>query len=229
MAATKAADILKKLKSMGSRRNIEGMARFGITPGKTYGVPKPAIRAIAKEIGKDHKLAQELWESGILDARVVASLIDEPKKVSESQMESWAKDFDCWDVCDQVCGNLFDKAPFAYGKAAEWGARKEEYVKRAGFALMAWLACHDKKAPDEKFERFFPVIRRASTDERNFVRKAVNWALRNIGKKNIALNKKAIECAKEIQGIDSKSARWIAADALRELQSEKIASRIKKK
>ena len=144
-------------------------------------------------------------------------------------METWVKDFDSWDVCDQVCSNLFDKTPFAYRKAIEWSKREEEFVKRAGFVLMATLSVHDKKADNKKFEQFFPIIKRESNDNRNFVKKAVNWALRQIGKRNLSLNKKAIKTAKEIQKMDSKSARWIASDALRELTSEKIQKRLKSK
>ncbi len=222
-------EIIKKLKSLSNPRAVEGMARFGINPKNTLGVSIPNIRDIAKKIGKDHDLALKLWSSGIHEARILAGFIDEPELISEKQMEAWVKDFDSWDVCDQVCMNLFDKTPFAFDKAKEWAARNEEFVKRAGFALMASLAVHDKKATDSEFERLLPLIKRGSTDERNFVRKAVNWALRQIGKRKPALNKKAIATAKEIQKIDSKAARWIAADALRELEDEKVQSRLKKK
>lgn len=172
------------------------------------------------EIGKDHFLAQELWASGIHEARILAGMIDEPEAVSEEQMDSWVKDFDSWDVCDQVCGNLFDRTPCAYKNAVEWSKRKEEFVKRAGFVMMAELAVHDKTAMDKEFLRFFTLVKREATDERNFVQKAINWALRQIGNRSRSLNRKAIETAKEIQKMDSKAARWIAADALRELSSK---------
>jgi 3-methyladenine DNA glycosylase AlkD len=155
--------------------------------------------------------------------------VDEPAKVTEAQLERWARDFDSWDICDGVCSNLFDRTPFARGKAIEWSARREEYVKRAGFVLMAALAVHDKKAPDALFREFLPLIEREATDERNFVKKAVNWALRQIGKRNGALNRDAIAAAKRIRRIDSKAARWIAADALRELQSAAVQERLKGK
>lgn len=171
------------------------MSRFGINPKNTLGISVYIIRGIAKKTGTNHKLAQQLWNSRIHEARLLAGFIDEPARVSERQMERWVKDFDSWDVCDQVCGNLFDKTKFAYKKALEWATRKEEFVKRAGFVLMAALSVHDKKTKDQKFERFFPAIKRYSTDERNFVKKAVNWALRQIGKRNINLNKKAIRAA----------------------------------
>ncbi len=219
--------LLKKLQSLSSPENIEGMARFGINPKKTFGIRKPVIREIARKIPKDHKLALELWKTGYLETRIIASLIDIPEKVTEAQMDRWVKDFDSWDVCDQCCINLFHKTPFAYDMVFKWSKSQEEYVKRAAFSLIAVLGVHDKKAADEKFIKFFPLIKRASTDERNFVKKAVNWALRQIGKRNMNLNKEALKLAKEIIKIDSKSAKWIAADAIRELENKKIRSRIK--
>jgi 3-methyladenine DNA glycosylase AlkD len=215
-------EIIIKLKSHSNPKNVEGMARFGINPKNTLGVSIPIIRKMGKEIGKNHELAQQLWKSGIHEARILAGLIDDSKLVDEEQMEKWAKDFDSWDVCDQVCMNLFDKTKYAYKKAMEWSSRKEEFVKRAAFALVASLSVHDKKAKDEDFLKFLPIIKRESTDERNFVRKAVNWALRQIGKRNNKLQKAAIKTAREILKIDSKSARWIASDAIRELESKKI-------
>ncbi len=217
---------MKRLRALSNPKNVEGMARFGINPENTLGVSIPNLRKLAKEIGKDHALAQQLWSSGIHEARILACFIDEPELVTEGQMERWAEDFDSWDVCDQVCGNLFDKTRFAYGKAFEWSKRKEEFVKRAGFAMMAWLAVHDKKADDAEFIKFLPIIKRESIDERNFVRKAVNWALRQIGKRNGKLKKEAIRTAREILKSHSKSrsARWIASDALRELMKNSHAA-----
>jgi 3-methyladenine DNA glycosylase AlkD len=204
------------------------MARFGIETSNALGISVSKLRKLAREIGPSHALAQELWESGIHEARGLAALIDEPKKVTEHQMERWVRAIDSWDICDGCCGNLFDKTPFAYRKAVEWSRREEEeYVKRAGFALMAWLAVHDKKASDAKFLRFLPIIRRESTDERNFVRKAVNWALRQTGKRSPLLNEAAIRTAQQIQKLDSRSARWLAADALRELTSEAVRQRLR--
>jgi len=222
-------DILKRLKSLSDPRAVEGMAKYGITPEKTYGVSIPNLRKIAKEIGKDHEFAQKLWGSDIRETRILASMIDNPETVTEEQMEEWVKDFDYWEICDQCCQNLFIKTDFAYQKAVDWSGRDEEFIKRAGFALMAWLAFKDKKAKDEQFEKFFPIIKREATDNRNFVKKAVNWALRQIGKRNIALNMKAIETAKEIQKIESKSAKWIAQDAIKELTSDAIQERLKKR
>jgi len=222
-------EVLKRLNSLSDPKALEGMARFGINPKNTYGVSIPNLRKMAKEIGKDHLLAKQLWSSSIHEARILAGFIDDKRKVTEAQMEQWVKDFDSWDVCDQVCMNLFDKTPFAYRKAIEWSKRDEKFVKRAGFALMATLAVHDKKAEDKQFEKFLPIIKRGSSDNRNFVKKAVNWALRQIGKRNMNLNRKAIETAKEIQKMDSKSAKWIAYDAIRELTNKKILKRLKSK
>lgn len=220
-------EILKRLKSMSNPKAVAGMARFGINPKNTYGVSIPDLRKMAKEIGTNHSLAQKLWSSGIHEARILAGIIDDPKMVTEKQMEKWIKDFDSWDLCDQCCGNLFDKTDFAYQKAVKWSKRDEEFVKRAGFVLMACLAVRDKKAKDKQFEKFFPLIKKESTDNRNFVKKAVNWALRQIGKRNRNLNKTAVKTAKEIQKIDSKSAIWIASDAIRELTSRTIQQRLK--
>jgi 3-methyladenine DNA glycosylase AlkD len=209
--------IIKKLKSLSNPKNVEGMARFGISSHKTFGVSMPELRKIAKETGRNHKLALDLWKTGYHEARILASLIDEPKQVTLSQMDNWVKDFDSWDVCDQCCMNLFDKTPFAYDMIFKWSSSKEEYIKRAAFALIAVLAVHNKKANDKYFIKFFPLIKKASTDERNFVKKAVNWALRQIGKRNKNLYQKAIKLAEEILETENKTARWIASDALREL------------
>jgi 3-methyladenine DNA glycosylase AlkD len=192
------------------------------------GVSVPDMRKLAKEIGKDHKLALDLWRTGIAEARLVAGMVGDPAKLTEEQMEDWVKDIDSWDVCDQVCMNLFEKNQLAWKKIIDWSEREEEFVKRTAFSLIACLAWHDKKASDEKFIGLLPVIIKGTTDERNFVKKAVNWALRNIGKRNLKLNKAAINTAKEIQRLDSKAARWIAADALRELESDAIQSRLRR-
>ncbi len=221
--------IIGELESLSNPEDAEGRARFGISHQKTYGIRMPELRRIAKNAGKDHELAEKLWNAGYGETKILASLIDDPKMVTEAQMERWVSEFDSWDVCDQCCINLFRKTPFARQKIFEWSVREEEFVKRAGFALIAVLAVHDKKADDEKFEEFFPLIIKGSSDSRNFVKKAVNWALRQIGKRNITLNKKAIEVAKEISNMDPKSAKWIASDAIRELESEKVQERIKNK
>ena len=217
--------ILSELKSLADPENVAGMARYGINPKNTLGVSIPRLRSMARGIGRDHELASALWGSGIHEARILAGLIDDPAMVTEAQIDRWVRDFDSWDVCDQICSNLFDKTKRAYEKAVVWSARNEEFVKRAGFVLMAALAVHDKKAPDARFKQFLPLIEREAGDERNFVKKAVNWALRQIGKRNRALNEAAKATAKKVQKMDSKSARWIAADALRELESDAVRKR----
>lgn len=221
--------MLKRLKLMSNPTAVEGMARFGINPRNTFGVSMPDLRRIAKEAGRDHALAQKLWQSGIHEAKIVACLVDDPKSVNEEQLERWVRDFDSWDVCDQCCSSLFDKTKFAYDKTVQWANQSEEFVKRAGFTLMAVLAVHDKKAADTDFLGFLPIIKDQSVDERNYVKKAVNWALRQIGKRNQNLNKAAIKAANEIRRIDSKSARWIASDALRELTSKAVQQKLTKK
>jgi 3-methyladenine DNA glycosylase AlkD len=204
------------------------MAKYGMTVEQRLGVSVPDMRKLAKEIGRDHKLALDLWRTGITEARIVAAMIDDPAKLTEEQMEDWVKGINSWDVCDQVCMNLFEKNQLAWKKIINWSEREEEFVKRTAFSLIACLAWHDKKASDEKFIELLPVIIRGATDERNFVKKAVNWALRNIGKRNLNLNRAAINAAKEIQRLDSKAARWVASDTLRELESDAIQSRLRR-
>lgn len=205
------------------------MARYGIRAVNVWGVSAPDLHGLAKELGRDHRLASQLWRTGVHDARILAALIDDPAKVTPSQMERWAGDFDSWAVCDAACGCLFDRTLHAWDKAVEWAGREPEYVKRAGFVLMATLAVHDKKAPDERFAKFLPLIVKHATDERNFVKKAVNWALRQLGKRNRRLNALAIRTAERIRRTDSRAARWIAADALRELTCGAVQARLQKK
>ena len=221
-------DVLDKLRSKAKPDQLAGMAKFGMAIERRLGVSVPDMRKLAKETGKDHQLALELWKTGIAEARMVAAMVDDPDKLTEEQMEDWVKDFNSWDVCDQVCMNLFEKNQLAWKKIIDWSTRDEEFVKRTAFSLIACLAWHDKKASDEKFTELLPVIIRGATDERNFVKKAVNWALRNIGKRNLNLNKAAIGAAKEIQRLDSKAARWVASDTLRELESEAVQARLRR-
>ncbi|HEY8402882.1 MAG TPA: DNA alkylation repair protein [Cytophagaceae bacterium] len=209
-----------ELKSLSVPENLEGMARFGINTEKALAVRIPELRKLARNIKKDHALALQLWETEIHEARILAAYIADPKQVTEELMEQWASDFYSWDLCDQVCGNLFDRIPIAFSKAKEWSGREKEYVKRAGFVLMASLAVHNKEAKDAQFTSFFPFIVEGATDERNFVKKAVNWALRQIGKRNAFLGEKAIALSEKLLTINSRSARWIAKDALRELKSK---------
>ncbi|MCI0439112.1 MAG: DNA alkylation repair protein [Chloroflexi bacterium] len=222
-------EVLSRIRDLGSSENRAGMARFGINAEKACGVSVPTLRMLAKEVGRSHDLAAQLWDSGVHEARILACLIDDPRQVTETQMERWVADLDSWDVCDGACGALFDKTPFAYAKAVEWSARSEEYVKRAAFSLMAALAVHDKKAADEKLIQFLPIIEREADDDRNFVKKAVNWALRQIGKRNLALNAAAVRVAEEIRATNSRSARWIASNTLRELTSDKVLTRLQEK
>jgi 3-methyladenine DNA glycosylase AlkD len=211
-----AAVPLARLKAQANPANVAGMARYGINPEGTLGVPMPVLRRMAKETGRSHALARDLWRSGVHEARILATLVEEPDSVTPGQMDRWARQFDSWDVCDQACQNLFRYAPAAFAKAAEWARAKPEFVRRAGFALMAGLAAADKTASDAQFEAFLPLIAEAAGDNRNFVKKAVNWALRQIGKRNPALRAKAIAAAEAIRRRNSPSARWIANDALRE-------------
>jgi 3-methyladenine DNA glycosylase AlkD len=221
--------IINILKSKARPDQLEGMARFGLAGKMRLGVSIPELRKMGKDIGKNHNLALDLWKSGIQEARILASMIDQSEEVNEQQMENWVKDFDSWDVCDQVCGNLFEKVDKVKEKIFEWSDRKEEFVKRSAFTLIACLAWHDKQASDEDFIRFLPLIKKGADDSRNFVKKAVNWALRNIGKRNHNLNKIAIKFANDIQKLNTKTARWIATDAIRELKSEAVQNRLTKK
>jgi len=219
-------EVVERLRSLGDPKAVAGMARFGIHASDVLGVSAPKLRGLAKEIGRDHALAGKLWRTGIHDARLLAALIDDPARVTLRQMERWAGDFNSWAVCDAACCCLFDRTVYAWDKAVEWTDREAQYVKRAGFVLMAALAVHDKRASDERFEAFLPYLVRHATDERNFVKKAVNWALRQIGKRNRHLNALATRTARDIRRIDAKAARWIAADALRELTSDKVQARL---
>ena len=218
-------EVIARLKAMENPVNIAGMARFGISSTNTLGISVVNLRKIAREIKKDHVLALKLWDSGIHEARILAGFIDDPKLVTEDQLNAWVQDFDSWDVVDQVCSLIY-RTSLVMGKIREWSGSDKEFIKRAAFTLIAEIACHDKQMKDNDFEPLFELIEKASTDERNYVKKAVNWALRGIGKRNLALNKRAIAAAREIKNLDSKSARWIAADALRELTGVAVQDRL---
>jgi len=229
----KAEEVLARLTALGDPKNVAGMERFGIKTPKSFGIRTPLLKQFAREVKKQaedrHALAQELWETGNFEARAVAFWIDEPKQVTKKQMDAWAKDFDNWATVDGTCCYLFCRTPYAYEKAVEWAGRKPEFIKRAGFSLMAYLAVHDKKAPDTKLADFLPIIEQHADDERNFVKKAANWALRQIGKRSLNLNKLGVETAERIGLQNTRSARWIASDALRELKSPQVLGRLKKK
>ena len=219
-------DIIRRLEELKDPAAVEGMARFGITPEKAYGVSMPALTKMAREIGTDHELAGRLWALNVRETRVLACLIDSPELVTEEQMEEWVHGFNYWELCDQCCIKLFRRTKFAYAKAIEWSSVDEEFVKRAGFVMMATMAVHEKKMPEERIMRFFSLIKDAAYDNRPLVKKAVNWALRQIGKRSMTLNKEAVKVAQEIEEMDSKDARWIASDALRELTSETVQNRL---
>jgi len=211
---------------MGSEHDRQGMARFGINVDNAFGVSVTDLRKVAREIGRDHRLAGQLWRSEVHEARILASMVEEPDRVTESQAERWLRGFDSWDLCDQVCMNLFDRLPFAFPKAKEWARREPEFQRRAGFALMASLASHAKSEPEESFLPFFPLIEEASTDDRNLVRKAVNWALRGMGKRSGLLHAAALGTARTLEGSEDRTARWIGRDAIRELESPKVLARL---
>ena len=223
---TTVEEVLKKLEARADPRVRAAMPHFGVRVEGALGISAPVLHRLAREIGRNHRLAQQLWKSGVHEARILAALVDDPTKVTEGQMERWARAFDSWDLVDGTCDYLFVYAAPVWKKTVEWTRRKEEYVRRSGFTLMACLAVHDKRAPDSRFARLLPLIRRAASDERNFVKKAVNWALRQIGKRNVRLNRLAIRTARTIRTIDSHAARWVAADALRELTSSAVQRRL---
>jgi 3-methyladenine DNA glycosylase AlkD len=226
-SALEVKQVIDRLKSISDPKAVEGMARFGIQSSNSFGVSVPKLRTLAREVGRDHLLASQLWETGLHDARLLATMIDDPRQVTVAQMEKWVRDFDSWDVVDGCCGNLFDKTPFAVSRAKEWCRREAEYEKRAGFALMAELAVHDKNATDQVFLDFLPLIIGGASDKRNFVKKAVNWSLRQIGKRNLKLNKAAAKTALKIRKMESGSAKWVASDALRELKSPQVQERLR--
>lgn len=222
-------EVLRRLESKSRRDQLGGMARYGMSVENRLGLSVPDLRKMAKVIGKDHGLALGLWKTRFADARILAAMVDDSDLLDEQQMEEWVKDVNSWDVGDQVCMNLFEKSPLAWKKVDDWSMRDEEFVRRTAFGLLACLAWHDKKAGDEKFIRLFRVFARGAVDERSSVKKAVSWALRNIGKRNLRLNRAAVDEAKRIRMLNSKSARWIAADVIRELESEAVQERLKKR
>lgn len=234
-AAERARVLLGRLRELADPDNVAGMARYGINSRGTLGVPTPAVRELARELrplrrarpGFVHEVAADLWACGVHEARILAGLVDVPDLVTPEQADAWAADFDSWDVCDQVCG-LFASTPFAYAKVGQWTAAEPEFVRRAGFVLICTLAVHDKAAPDQHLIDLLPLVVRESTDARNVVRKAVNWALRQVGKRSPACHEAAVATGEEILALhpDVASARWIARDALRELRSDAVLARL---
>lgn len=221
--------IMKQLESLHNPHNIEGMARFGIRPKKTFGVSITDLRNIAKSYKGNHRLALELWEQGYRETRIISSLIDDPTKVTEQQLENWVVDLDCWDVCDQVCKNLFEKTPFAYKKARKWMDRDETFVKRAGFVTIAWLAVHEKKVEDDVFFDFFPQLIKHTDDERLYVKKAISWAFRQIGKRSLNARTKVLDTVESFTNSKDKSTRWIGKDVVKDLNNLKLLERLNKK
>jgi 3-methyladenine DNA glycosylase AlkD len=221
--------VLRELKGLANPKVRAKMAYFGVNVPKAHGISTPVLQQFAKHIGKDHRLAQELWTTGIHEARILATFIGEPEKVTATEMERWVSDFDSWDIVDATCCYLYALTKFAWKKEAEWSRRSEEFEKRAAFSLVAYLSYKDKEAPDTRFVQFLRVIEREAHDERNFVKKAVNWTLRNIGKRNVRLNQQAIRAAERIRKQDSRASRWIAGDALRELKSDEVQKRLRGK
>ena len=222
------ASVLTWLKRRGSARNREGMARFGLTSQNTLGVSLENIRVLAKRLGRDHDLALALWDTGVYEARMLTTFVDEPIRVTPAQMDRWCRDFDSWGICDALCFHLFDKTPHAWKKIAKWSDARAEFVKRASFALLASVALHDKRAPDRSFLDSFPLILRAATDDRNFVKKAVSWALRGIGKRNPALNAASVKLASRLALSPHPAARWTGKDALRDLATPATVRRLRK-
>ena len=219
-------EVLVELHAQASPEQLEGMASYGMSVHQRLGIKIPQLRRLAKQLGRDHELALALWETGIAEARILASMVDEPDAVTAAQMDDWVQDFDSWDVCDQVCMNLFDKTPLAWQKVREWSEREPEFEKRAAYALIACLAWHDKSAPDARLTALLPLIVQGATDERNYVKKGVSWALRHIGKRNAFLRQAALETAAHLLEMDSKPARWIGNDAVRDLNSETTLKRL---
>jgi 3-methyladenine DNA glycosylase AlkD len=220
---------LQEIKKHQNKKNLEGMARFGMSSQGRLGLSMVQMRKIAKDIGTNHQLALELFDSGFVEGRIIAALIDEPEKVTKAQMDKWVKQLTSWDDTDQVCMSLFDRTPHALEMIKKWHRSDDEFVKRSAYSTIAAMAIHDKKSPDYFFDKFFPILKAGATDERNFVKKAVNWALRQIGKRNLSLLNKTTKFAQDLKKLDSKSAHWISNDALREFSNPKIIARVKQR
>jgi 3-methyladenine DNA glycosylase AlkD len=223
---TRFDDALAALRQLARPDQVPGMARFGLAPERRLGLSVPTLRRLGRQFGCDHALAQALWDSAIPDAQILATLVAEPQHFSVRQLDAWVRGVRSWDVCDQACNNAFVRSPLAWGRVRAWADRRDEFVRRAAFSLLASLAVHDRSAPDACFVAALPLIEAAADDERNFVKKAVNWALRSIGKRNAALNRAAIACAQRVAQVDSRAARWITVDALRELCSDAVQARL---
>ncbi len=218
---------LKWLKSHSTKATLDGMARYGIPSDNAFGVAMKDIKALGKKLGRHHELAAALWETGVYEARMVCSFVDDPALITPAQMDRWCRDFDNWAICDTICFNLFDRTPHAWAKVTQWSSKRNEFEKRTAFALLWSLSVHDKRADDEQFVQGLVLIERAADDERNFVKKAVNMALRAIGKRNRALNAAAVAAARRLADSQGAAARWVGRDALRELTSPAVTRRLK--
>ena len=219
-------EVLKWLETKGTRRYKDGLARYGIVAPKAFGVPVGTMLKFAKAHGKDHALALALWKSGWYEARLLAAMLDDPKRVTRAQMDAWARDFDNWGLCDTVCWHLFDYTPFAWEKLRRWSTAPREFVKRAAFAMMAGQAGHNQAATDAQFLALLPLVEKGALDDRNFVKKAVSWALRRIGHRSLALHSAAMASAKHLAASDGPSSRWVGKDALRDLSRPTVRAKL---
>ena len=225
-ADRKAKEIVASLRRLGSRRNRDGMARYAIPSHRAFGIPMGRLQALSKRLGKDHALADALWKTGWYEARTLAAFVDQPERVTPAQMDRWCRDFDSWAICDTVCFHLFDRTPHAFRKVAQWAKRREEFVRRAAFALLASLALHDREAGDAPFARCLSLVERAASDERNFVKKGVSWALRGVGRRSRALHTASISLARRLAASSEPAARWVGKDALRDLTKPALTRRL---
>jgi len=219
-------EVLAWIERKGTRRTVDGMARYGIVAKQAFGVPVGTLRTLAKRIGKNQALSLELWESGCYEARLLAAFVGDPAQVTKRQMNAWAADFENWADCDTACFCLFDRSPHAFDKAREWTSSPREFVRRGGFVLMACLAAHDKKAPDARFRAFLPLIEKGARDDRNFVKKGVSWALRGIGRRSPPLYAAAVALASRLASSEEAAPRWVGKDALRDLEKPKVRARL---
>lgn len=226
---TNVDDVITELERLSSKKYRAGMARFGIPSDNALGVPVGQIQKLGKSIGRDHDLATKLWATGVYEARLLCAFIDDPKCVTPTQMDAWAKDLDNWAVCDTLCFHLFDRTPHAFRKIEQWSKKKHEFVKRAGFALLASIGVHDKETGDAPFAKCLPLIEKGAFDDRNYVKKGVSWALRVVGRRSTSLHAASVVIAKRLSQSDDKAARWVGRDALRELTSAKLKALVAKK
>jgi len=229
LSSATSADVIAWLEKHASKKYRDGMARYAITADKAFGVSVGELKTYSKALGRNHDLALALWDTGVYEARMLVAWVADPALVTPAQMDTWRADFDSWAICDHLCFHLFDRTPHAFRKVEQWSKRRDEFGKRAAFALLASLALHDKKSPDEPFVRSLPLIERAADDDRNFVKKGVSWALRLIGRRSVALNEASVTLAKRLLESEAPAARWIAKDALKELTSPAVIQRLKSK